>query len=115
MFFRTAISIALALSSTGSAFSFFGSKSSRDVSFKMSVVESLAVPPAGWLLDDSTKFDKDTSTVTLRIHLVQQDMDKFHELAMNVRTCCQVIKLFANKSRLRLPAMPSTDNTLSSM
>jgi tripeptidyl-peptidase-1 len=34
--------------------------------------------------DESVKFNKETSTMSLMIHLVHQDMDKFHDLAMSV-------------------------------
>jgi len=49
------------------------------------VVEKLEKPPAGWIQDESTKVDKDATSITLNIHLTNQGMDKFHELAMNVR------------------------------
>lgn len=49
-----------------------------------SVVEKLSGPPAGWVRDESARIDKDGLQVRLRINLVQQDMQKFHELATNV-------------------------------
>jgi tripeptidyl-peptidase-1 len=49
------------------------------------VYEKLNGPPAGWAIDDSTPIDKETSTMKLRVQLVPQNMDIFHELAMNVR------------------------------
>lgn len=52
--------------------------------FHKNVVEKLEAPPVGWVKDASAKLDKDTTSITLKIHLVNQDMDKFHELAMNV-------------------------------
>jgi hypothetical protein len=55
-----------------------------NVSFKSIVQEKLAGPPAGWVEDKNMDFDK-SSMINLRIHLVHQDMDKFHELALNVR------------------------------
>ncbi|KAH8695789.1 tripeptidyl-peptidase 1 precursor [Phaeosphaeriaceae sp. PMI808] len=58
----------------------------RDVDFKSSVVEKIANPPVGWSKDDTAKIDKDATSVTLKIHLVNQDMDKFHNLAMNIAT-----------------------------
>jgi hypothetical protein len=50
------------------------------------VVEKLARPPAGWIEDKSAELDKDATTITLQIHLANQNMDKFHDLAMNVRS-----------------------------
>jgi hypothetical protein len=50
------------------------------------VFEKLDSAPSGWARDDSAKVDKDAMSITLKIHLVNKDMDKFHELAMNVRT-----------------------------
>ena len=61
------------------------SGTSKDDSLKMSVAQSISEPPAGWTKDESTKVDKDTAMMTLRIYLKQQDMDKFHDLAMKVR------------------------------
>lgn len=51
------------------------------------VFERLESVPAGWTKDDSAQVDKDATSITLKIHLVNKDMDKFHELAMNVRWC----------------------------
>lgn len=76
MFLLEAVSLLLALSSAVLA---------GPTGLKSSVVEALEGPPAGWTRDGSAKLNKDTSRVKLRINLVQQDMDKFHELAMNVR------------------------------
>ncbi|KAF4627954.1 hypothetical protein G7Y89_g10196 [Cudoniella acicularis] len=59
---------------------------SRDASFKSSVYEKIEAPPAGWARSDAQKLDKDVATIKLRIHLVQQDMDKFHDLAMKIAT-----------------------------
>lgn len=50
------------------------------------VVEKLAAAPAGWVKDESAKLDKAATSITLKVHLVNQDMDKFQELAMNVRS-----------------------------
>lgn len=77
-------SAALALSSTTFALPATGSTLSKDGNLKSSVREKLSAPPAGWVKDGNVKASKDTSTVSLRIHLVHQDMDKFHELATNV-------------------------------
>jgi tripeptidyl-peptidase-1 len=61
-----------------------GKYPSKDALFSSSIREKLAGPPAGWVRDESAKVDKETSVLSLRIHLVHQDMDKFHDLAMNV-------------------------------
>jgi tripeptidyl-peptidase-1 len=53
--------------------------------FNTTVVEKLNSAPFGWEKDASAKLDKDATSITLKIHLVNQDMDKFHDLAMNVR------------------------------
>lgn len=47
-------------------------------------VESLLSPPLGWVKDETQKVDKETAQIRLRMHLVHHDMDKFHELALNV-------------------------------
>ena len=54
------------------------------MSFKSSVREKLVGPPTGWVEDEGVILDK-SSMMSLRIHLVHQDMDKFHELATKVR------------------------------
>lgn len=56
------------------------------VDFNSTVVEKLNNAPVGWVKDSSTKLDKDATSITLKVHLVNQDMDKFHDLAMNVRS-----------------------------
>lgn len=84
MFLLQSISAALALSSAAFAFPASGSGESKDAAFKSSVFEKLAAPPAGWAQDDTVQFDKDGSTIKLRIHLVQQNMGDFHDLAMKV-------------------------------
>lgn len=48
------------------------------------IYEKLNSPPAGWEVDNTTPINKDTSTMKLRVQLVPQNMNKFHELAMNV-------------------------------
>lgn len=57
----------------------------RNIPATTSVYEKLNGPPTGWVADDSTPINKDTSTMRLRVQLVPQNVDKFHELAMNVR------------------------------
>ena len=71
------------LASTSFAFPGIGKYSSRDVSFKTSIRETLAGPPTGWVQDVSANIDKN-SMMSLRIHLVHQNIEKFHELAMDV-------------------------------
>jgi hypothetical protein len=83
MYLLNTVSAVLAFSSSALAFP-FPSDSSKDVTFKSSIFEKLAAPPAGWAKDDTVQFDKDASTVRLRIHLVQQSMEEFHDLAMKV-------------------------------
>lgn len=92
MGFLKAASVLLALASTGTSFPTWGnpfsgssssSSSSQDI-YKNSVVESLTAPPRGWVKDESAYVDKDDAQIRLRMHLVNQDMDKFHELAMSV-------------------------------
>ena len=58
-----------------------------NVNFNSAVVEKLESAPVGWVKDSSVKLDKDSTSITLKVHLVNGDMDKFHELAMNVRSC----------------------------
>jgi tripeptidyl-peptidase-1 len=73
----------LTLSSMTFAIPTSGKYTVKDASFRSSVREKLAGPPPGWVRNGSTEVDKAT-LMSLRIHLVYQDMDKFHELAMNV-------------------------------
>jgi tripeptidyl-peptidase-1 len=56
----------------------------NDARFNKAVVEKLEGPPDGWVQDASVELDKDTTSITLKVHLVNQNMEKFHELAMNV-------------------------------
>jgi hypothetical protein len=51
---------------------------------KSSIFEKKALPPTGWEQDDSVVLDKDSMFMKLRIHLVQQNMPDFHDLAMKV-------------------------------
>ena len=51
---------------------------------KSSVIEQLGEPPNGWMRDPAFGVDKKALLVTLRIHLVQQGMEEFHELATKV-------------------------------
>jgi hypothetical protein len=63
----------------------------NDAYFKSSVFEKLAVPPIGWARDDNVRVDKELDMVKLRIHLIQQNMRDFHELAMSVCTLAPLI------------------------
>jgi tripeptidyl-peptidase-1 len=84
MFLFNTISVLLVLSSSAHTFPTFGGIFRRDETFKSSVFEKLTGPPAGWIKDETATIDKDASTVRLRFHLVQQDMSKFHDLAIKV-------------------------------
>ncbi|KAF2798804.1 subtilisin-like protein [Melanomma pulvis-pyrius CBS 109.77] len=81
MFLLKSLSAAIVLSAACVAL-----PATERVDFKSSVVEKLKGPPVGWVKDEAAKLDKDATSVTLKIHLVNQDMDKFHELAMNIAT-----------------------------
>jgi tripeptidyl-peptidase-1 len=54
------------------------------ISDSKNIVEKLNAPPPGWIKDDALTglVDKDGLTMRLRFHMVQQKMDKFHDLAM---------------------------------
>ncbi|KAI9743211.1 MAG: hypothetical protein M1818_003057 [Claussenomyces sp. TS43310] len=84
MFLLNPLSLVLALASGSFAFPTFAG--SDEALPKSSIAEKLAGPPAGWISDDSTQVDKDVSMIKLRIHLVQQNMDKFHDMATNIAT-----------------------------
>ncbi|RDL41680.1 Subtilisin-like protein [Venustampulla echinocandica] len=75
--------VVLAVSASSFAIPF---SSREDGQFKASIYQKLPAPPAGWERDDSVKLDKDSFMVKLRIHLVQQGMKKFHDLAMKIAT-----------------------------
>lgn len=81
--------VLLALSATALSFPTWGnSNNNQDAATytNKAVVESLAEPPRGWVADPSRSVDKDTASIRLRLHLVHQDMDKFHETALNIAT-----------------------------
>ncbi|ORY17869.1 peptidase S8/S53 domain-containing protein [Clohesyomyces aquaticus] len=80
MFVLRSLSVAIALSVAAVALP------TSHVDFQKSVAESLRSPPTGWVKDASEKVDKDAASITLKMHLVNQDMDKFHEHAMNIAT-----------------------------
>jgi tripeptidyl-peptidase-1 len=73
------LSVVLAFSTTTFAIPASGNNPGGDVPFKSSVRGALGGPPVGWVKDESVNVDK-ASMMSLRIHLVWQDMDKFHEL-----------------------------------
>lgn len=87
-----AASILLTLASVAASFPTLGaltfsSSTGNDAQFSSSrVVESLSSPPRGWVLDDTAVVNKDEAAIRLRVHLVHQDMDKFHDLALNIAT-----------------------------
>ncbi|ROW06737.1 hypothetical protein VMCG_04002 [Cytospora schulzeri] len=85
MGFLKAASVLLALASTATSFPTWGNPFSQDV-YKNRVVESLTAPPRGWVKDESAYVDKDAAQIRLRMHLVNQDMDKFYELALSIAT-----------------------------
>ncbi|RDW69757.1 subtilisin-like protein [Coleophoma cylindrospora] len=79
----------LALATSSCAFpALFGRSSMRKTSelFDTRIAESLAYPPNGWELDENAVLDKDTSMIKLRIHLEQQGMSDFQDLAMKIAT-----------------------------
>lgn len=85
-----AASVLLALASTALSFPTSGS---QDVQKNSVVVESLSAPPRGWVKNETQQVDKEAAQIRLRMHLVHQDMDKFHELAMNV--CADLLQLIS--------------------
>lgn len=80
----------------GLSLSVFASPTGKDVSFKRSVVEKINGPPAGWARDESIQVNKDVEMVKLRIHLVQQGMSEFHEMATKVSCNLLAPKLCLN-------------------
>jgi len=79
-FFRTLLVAALCSLTWGKS-SF---QLAKDENLKMGIVQKLNGPPPGWIKAEGKTVDKNVATMTLRIHLTQQDMDKFHGMAMNV-------------------------------
>jgi hypothetical protein len=49
------------------------------------IKEKLSAPPVGWVHDVAHKINKDAALIKLRINLVEQNMDKFHETVIRVR------------------------------
>lgn len=79
----------------------FARPTNSDVTSKV-VIEKLEAAPVGWVKDSSAQLDKDATSITLKIHLVNADMDKFHSLAMDVR-------LLTNSSMIDLRLTWGTD------
>ena len=52
------------------------------------VLEKIESSPTGWALDHAASEDKASTTLILKIHLVNQKMDDFHKLALDVRKHC---------------------------
>ena len=61
------------------------------------VFEKVEDSPVGWVLDKAAKVDKDESSITLKIHLVNENMDAFHKLAMDVRAPFEASLHFTNR------------------
>jgi tripeptidyl-peptidase I len=78
------LSLLLALSWPTFAFPTSENAARGSRTFKTSIFEKLNGPPAGWIKDEGANIDKDASMIRLRIHLVQQNMEKFHDLAAKV-------------------------------
>lgn len=102
MFVLKGLSVAVALCVTAVA------RPTSHVDFGKSVAEKLAAAPAGWVQDASEKVDKDATSITLKIHLVNKDMAKFHERAMSVSTHGNGMLRFRNDilPRSQHPVMP---------
>jgi hypothetical protein len=80
MFVLKGLSVAVALAVTVVA------RPTSQIDFEKSVVEMLKEAPAGWEKDASQNVEKDATSITLKIHVVNKNMDKFHEHATNVST-----------------------------
>ncbi|KAI1871926.1 hypothetical protein JX265_005912 [Neoarthrinium moseri] len=75
-----------ALAAGGLAFPTLGLGQEKRSFAATSVFESVPAPPSGWVRENVAAFSKDEATAELRIQLVHQNMDKFHELATNIAT-----------------------------
>lgn len=112
MFVLSSLSVLVALSSC-----VYGSPTFGSSGHETRIVEKIASAPAGWTKDESIQLDKDGLMMKLRIHLVPQDMNKFHDLAMNVRMPHEKLAQ-ANDIRLRhldIPCMANISLKKSSM
>jgi tripeptidyl-peptidase-1 len=83
MFLRQSVLLFLAIASPIVCSPTFGI-ASKKYGEESKVVEKLSAPPEGWVKDAEAKIDKEKLLIKLRIHLTHRDMDKFHDLAMNV-------------------------------
>jgi hypothetical protein len=63
-----------------------GARPKSNPEFEKIVLEKLEAAPADWTEDLSEMVDRDATSITLKIHLMNKNMDKFHEHAMNVST-----------------------------
>jgi len=88
MIFNT-LPLVLALASTAHSFPVVGSLFSRSDAVETSVFEKIDGPPTGWVEDEDAVVDKDESMMRLRIHLVHQNMQDFHDVALRVCNSCR--------------------------
>jgi hypothetical protein len=80
MFVLKGLSVAVALAVTVVA------RPAPQIDFEKSIVEVLKEAPTGWDKDASQNVEKDATYITLKIHVVNKNMDKFHEHATNAST-----------------------------
>ena len=83
MFVSKILSVVVALAAGSSAIPTFGWLTGKESATPTSIFESIPGPPSGWN-KENIDFNKDEAKIELRIQLVHQYMDKFHEMAMNV-------------------------------
>lgn len=74
----------VALAANSLAFPTTGTGIDKRSFAKTRVFESINSAPSRWAKQDAATLTKDESTLDLRIQLAHQNMDKFHELALNV-------------------------------
>lgn len=67
------------------------------------VLEKIEGSPPGWVLDQTTDLDRDATTLTLKIHLVNEKIKDFNKLALDVRqyylTQCEPRSLLMRRSQ----------------
>jgi hypothetical protein len=80
MFVLKGLFVAVALTVTVLA------RPTSQIDFEKSIVEVLKEAPPGWNKDASQNVEKDATSITLKIHVVNKNMDEFHEHATNVST-----------------------------
>jgi hypothetical protein len=109
MFLLKSVAVVVAVSTAAVA------RPASHINFAKSVAEEIASPPVGWTEDAAEKVDKDATSITLKIHLVNQDMDSFHKHAMNVSERIAQSKDAGYKlilhGRLQPPVTLDMDNT----